>query len=171
MAYPPRIYKPNLNFDNVFGPLGPERWVTGHHTAGPRDVSDKHALSLCVTYHTAHKAKGWGGCGYHYCITRKGNIILLRPLHLKGAHVGGHNSQNVGVMCHGTTGDKPTIRQRRAYKWLLAHAHTTKLPKSHRTDKDLRNASRRGHNDWAGHFSNACPGTFKRMFLSGGTAR
>lgn len=171
MAYPPIFYKPNLDFDNVFGGLGPELYVTGHHTAGPKDVSDKHALQLCVVYHNDHKRKGWGGCGYNFCITRKGNIILLRPLTLKGAHVGGHNSNNVGVMCHGTTGDKPTISQRRAFKWLLANAHTSKLPVSHRSDRDLRKAERFGHRDWSGHYSNSCPGTHYRMFKSGGTAR
>lgn len=160
-----------LRFANKFGALGPELYVTGHHTAGPKDKSDAHALQLCRSYHAAHAAKGWGGEGYHYCITRRGTIIGLRPTNLKGAHVGGHNSNNVGVMFHGTTGDKPTIRQRRSYKWLLANAHTTRLPKAHRTDRDLRKAKRRGHNDWPGHTTNACPGTHKKMILSGGTAR
>lgn len=169
--YPPRIYKPSLAFENRFGGLGPELRVTGHHTAGPIDTSDKQALALCNQYHVAHASKGWGGIGYHLCITRKGNIILLRPFNLKGAHVGGHNSNNLGVMFHGTTGDTPTIPQRRTFKWLLENGHTRKMPASHRADRDLRDAKRYGHNDWDGHQSNACPGTHKRMIRSGGTAR
>jgi len=169
--YPPRLYRPDLHFANVFGALGPERFVTGHHSAGPKDTSDKHALEMCRSYHQAHKAKNWGGCGYHYCITRKGNVILLRPLYLKGAHVGGHNSNNVGVMFCGTTGDTPTVAQRRALKWLLTYAHTTKMPRSHRADRDLRLAKRYGHRDWAGHSTNSCPGTHHKLILSGGTAR
>jgi len=68
---------------------------------------------------------------------------------------------------HGTTGDKPTRAQRRAYRWLLANAHTRRLPRTHRTDQDLRAATRRGHNSWSGHRANACPGSFKPMFLKG----
>lgn len=157
-----------LTFSNRFGTLGPELYVTGHHTAGPMDKSDADAIRLCRSYHAAHAAKGWGGIGYHYCVTRAGTIIGLRPTSLKGAHVGGHNSSNAGVMFHGTTGDKPTERQRKSYAWLIDNAHTSSLPRAHRTDRDLRGARRRGHNDWPGHTSNACPGTHKPMILKGG---
>lgn len=171
MAYPPIIYtarRTGMTFQNLFGQLGPEHHVTGHYTAGPLDRSDKHAIELVRSYHQAHKNKGWGGLGYHFCITRKGNIILGRPLMLKGAHTGGHNTGNVGVMMHGTTGDKPTRAQRRAYRWLLANAHTRSMPATHRTDLDLRSARRHGHNSWIGHTSNGCPGLFKPMYLRGG---
>lgn len=170
MAYPPKIYTANstdLKFQNVFGSLGAESKVTGHYTDGPRDSSDAHAIDLIQNYHQAHKAKGWGGLGYHFCITKKGNIILGRPLHLKGAHVGGHNSNNVGIVMHGTTGDKPTFAQRRAYRWLLANAHTNRMPRTHRSDRDLRKAGRYGHNSFPNHRSNGCPGSFKPMFIKG----
>ena len=159
-----------LSFRNLFGSLGPERHVTGHHTAGPTDESDAHAIRLNQSYHNAHAAKGWGGIGYHFCITRRGTILCLRPTNLKGAHVGGKNSNNIGVMFHGTTGDKPTKRQARAFHWLLTHAHTLQMPAAHRTDRPLHKpyCSRRGHNDWPGHEWNACPGTHKPMILKGG---
>lgn len=159
-----------LTFQNLFGPLGPERHVTGHYTAGPQDVDTDHAIELCRTYHREHKAKGWGGIGYHYCITRKGVIIALRPTVLKGAHVGGWNTGNIGIMMHGTTGDRPTRAQAEALHWLLRNAHTRKLPKAHRTDRPLFKpfCDRRGHNDWPGHESNSCPGSFKPVYLKGG---
>jgi hypothetical protein len=152
-----------LKFQNVFGALGPEHHVTVHHTAGPKDTSDAHAAQLNRSYHQAHKAKGWGGIGYHYCITRKGTILCLRPTNLKGAHVGGHNTGNVGVMFHGTTGHRPTLAQVRSFRWLLSNADTAKMPSAHRTDRPLNkpHTQRRGHQDWPGHTSNACPGTFK----------
>lgn len=156
-----------LRFDNRFGQLGPELYVTGHHTAGPKDRSLTDAIRLCKQYHAAHRAKGWGGIGYHFCIARGGQIIGLRPTTLKGCHVGGHNSGNLGVMFHGTTGDKPTAEQSISYRWLLANAHTRRVPSSHRTDRDLRRAKRRGHNDWSGHTSNACPGTHKPLIIQG----
>ena len=159
-----------LSFTNEFGPLGPEKHVTGHHTAGPKDESDAHAKALLRSYHAAHKAKGWGGIGYHFCVTRRGTIICLRPTNLKGAHVGQWNSNNIGVVFCGTTGDQPTTRQARAFRWLLKNAHTSRLPARHRTDRKLTKpyCTRRGHNDWPFHLYNACPGTHKPMILRGG---
>lgn len=152
-----------LDFANLFGELGPERTVTGHHTAGPKDASDAHAIQLCRGYHAQHRASGWGGMGYHFNVTRRGTIICLRPLRLKGAHVGGWNTSNVGVMFHGTTGDRPTLAQARAFRWLLANLHTAKMPRAHRADRSVARAPRYGHNDWDGHESNACPGTHKTL--------
>jgi len=157
-----------LGFQNLFGPLGRPSIVTGHYTAGPVDSSDDHAIKLCRSYHAAHKAKGWGGEGYHYCITRRGTILCLRPIALKGAHTGKHNTSNVGVMMHGTTGDKPSQAQRESYWWLLHNAHTPKLPPAHRSPTSLANCARKGHNSWPGHESNGCPGAFKPMYLQGG---
>ena len=154
-----------LRFDNRFGPLGPEVHLTGHHTAGPKDTSDQDAVRLCKQYHAEHARKGWSGIGYHYCVARSGTIIGLRPITLKGAHVGGWNSSNAGVMFHGTTGDTPTAAQSKSYRWLLANAHTRRMPVAHRTDRDLRNAKRHGHNDWPGHESNACPATHKPLII------
>jgi N-acetylmuramoyl-L-alanine amidase len=154
-----------LRFQNLFGPLGPEHDVTIHHTAGPKDTSLSHAKSLNRNYHAAHRAKGWGGIGYHYNITRKGVIICLRPTFLLGAHVGGHNTGNIGIMFHGTTGDKPTERQLESFRWLLSNANTRAMPAAHRTDRPLNkpHTNRRGHNDWPGHTWNACPGTHKTL--------
>lgn len=147
--------------------LGPELYVTGHHSAGPADTSDEHAIQLVRQFHRDHAAKyGAGGIGYHYNITRRGTIIGLRPTNLLGAHVGEANSNNIGVLFHGTTGDRPSPAQERAYRWLLANAHTPAMPKAHRTDRDLRNAKRLGHNDWPAHRSNACPGTHKKLILT-----
>lgn len=162
-----------LPFRNVFGELGPEQHVTGHHTAGPKDRSDADCERLIRQYHRDHAAKGWGGIGYHYAISRRGTIFCLRPTNLLGAHVGGANTGNVGVMFHGTTGDRPTRAQMRAFRWLLLNAHTSRMPRAHRTDRKINKPSctRRGHNDWPAHRWNACPGTHKTMILTGGARR
>jgi hypothetical protein len=145
--------------------------VTGHHTAGPIDTSDAHAIQLCKQYHAYHASQGWGGIGYHFCITRNGTIIGLRPTYLKGTHVGGWNSNNLGVMFHGTTHNTPTRAQARSYRWLLANAHTAKMPAAHRCDRRLPDgragrSHRRGHNDWPNHSWNACPGSHKHLILN-----
>lgn len=153
-----------LHFVDVgFGHLGPERFVTGHHSATPKDRNLEEAIAYVRRFHREHKAKGWGGLGYHYVIARSGAILCGRPTVMKGAHTGGHNTGNVGVMFIGTVGDKPTRAQARSYRWLLKHAHTSKMPAAHRTDRSLRAAGRRGHQDWPGHETNQCPGTHGRL--------
>jgi hypothetical protein len=170
MAGHPRIITARsigLAFQNLFGELGPEDNVTGHHSAGARARNWREGVVRAKQFHADHKAKGWGGIGYHFVIADDGALICARPTILKGAHVGQHNTRNLGVNCPGTTGDRPTPRQKETYRWLLANAHTAAMPKAHRTDRDLRQARLFGHRDWPGHHSNACPGTFYGMFKAG----
>lgn len=156
-----------LTFQNVFGPLGPEKHLTVHHSAGPRPATRQQAYNLVRAYHRQHKQQGWGGLGYAYVIAPDGTLICGRPTSLKGAHVGGWNTANVGVMLPGTTGDRPTRAQQTTFNWLLRYAHTRRMPKAHRTDRPLRKpyTERKGHNQWPGHKSNACPGTLGKQIL------
>ena len=156
-----------LHFANLFGQLGPELFVTGHYSAGARAHNAREGADRARSFHREHAAKGWGGVGYHYLISDDGTLFCLRPTILKGAHVGRHNSNNIGVNMPGTTGDRPTKAQQRTYRWLLDHAHTSRMPKAHRTDRNLRDATRRGHKQWPGHESNGCPGEFLSMYLKG----
>jgi hypothetical protein len=149
---------------DLFGPLGVPAYVTGHYTAGPKDKSVEHAIEMNQSYDDYHRSQGWGGIGYHYNIARDGTILCLRPVAIKGAHVGAHNSNNVGIMCHGTTGDEPSQEQRDSYKWLLQNAHTSKMSSAHRTSRPLTGLPRYGHNDWSSHEYNSCPGAFKPMY-------
>jgi len=52
---------------------------------------------------------GIKGIGYHAIIQPDGELIQTRPLNEKGAHVGGHNSHNIGVCLAGT--NRFTIEQ------------------------------------------------------------
>jgi N-acetylmuramoyl-L-alanine amidase len=170
MAERPRIITARslgLAFQNLFGELGPEINLTGHHSAGARARTWQEGIARVKQFHADHKAKNWGGIGYHFVIADDGALICARPTILKGAHVGGHNTENLGVNCPGTTGDRPTPQQKETYRWLLANAHTAAMPKPHRADRDLRQARLFGHRDWSGHESNACPGTFYGMFKAG----
>ncbi len=156
-----------LAFQNLFGELGPEHNVTGHYSAGARARDWREGVARARSFHEFHREKGWGGIGYHFVIADDGALICARPTILKGAHVGGHNTENLGVNCPGTVGDRPTLHQRATYQWLLEYAHTAALPKAHRTDRNLGDARLRGHRDWADHHSNACPGLFLGMYKAG----
>jgi N-acetylmuramoyl-L-alanine amidase len=155
-----------LAFANLFGELGPEFFVTGHYSAGQRAMNAAEGVARVRAFHADHKAKGWGGIGYHYVIPDDGALICARPTRLKGAHTALHNSNNIGVNMPGTTGDRPTTAQRDTYRWLLDNAHTAEMPAPHRTDRDLRTAKRRGHHQWPDN-ATLCPGDFLHMYLKG----
>jgi N-acetylmuramoyl-L-alanine amidase len=156
-----------LQFRDVFGPLGPAASVTGHFSGGPRAGDWRQAMDVARRLHVEHLDHGWGGCGYHYLLADDGSLLCLRPAALQGAHVGGHNGGNVGILCAGTTGHRPTRAQRETYAWLLGAAHTAELPALHRTTGDLRRAGLHVHHGWHGHSTNPCAGWFEDMFLAG----
>jgi len=45
--------------------------------------------------HVNHR--GWSDTGYHYGIDHDGDIHILRPVHIPGAHVKGHNLKSIGI--------------------------------------------------------------------------
>ena len=48
-----------------------------------------------------HKARGWKGVGYHYYVTRDGEIHLGRPEEVAGAHARHYNQHAIGVCYEG----------------------------------------------------------------------
>lgn len=52
-----------------------------------------------------HTEKGWSDIGYHYVITRNGNLDLGRPLESAGAHVKGYNDNSIGICLVGGVND------------------------------------------------------------------
>jgi hypothetical protein len=156
-----------LEFRDVFGELGAVYHVTGHFTAGARAGDWRQAITTARALHLEHLDSGWGGCGYHFLIADDGTLLCLRPVTDAGAHVGGHNDHNLGVVCAGDSGHRPTRAQRETYAWLLTHAHTEALPEPHRTGEDLREVELLVHHMWHGHLTNPCAGWFEGMFLAG----
>ena len=84
-------------------PKRPIKKVIIHHTGFEAPYK---GLSSWEAIHKAHKAKGWSGIGYHYGVSPEGNLWVLRPVHLVGAHCVGHNSDSVGIVLWGK-GEKP----------------------------------------------------------------
>ena len=72
-----------------------------------------------------HKNRGWRDIGYHFVIHTDGIIHEGRPITQTGAHVGGHNTNNIGICMIGGVDDKNkatvnyTEEQFRALKGLL----------------------------------------------------
>lgn len=159
----PRILLLGVTVEDRFGGLGDIQRTIGHYTAGPRDQSDGEALTLWRQYHRDHASRGWGGIGYHYGITRAGAIVCLRPIALKGAHTAGTNTGSVGIVVHGTLGERMTGAQFEALKWLYDNAHTAAMPSRHRAPKSLRGVHHGVHNDYN---ATACPGAFAKDYRS-----
>jgi hypothetical protein len=120
-------------------PLGPIRFLTIHCAATPegRDV----AAETISSWDTAK----FGQVSYHYVIELDGSVHATLPDTLKGAHVGGRNTGNLGV-CYvggvdkaGRPKDTRTPAQTMALRALVA-AYRARFP-------DL---VVRGHRDWPG---------------------
>jgi N-acetylmuramoyl-L-alanine amidase len=76
-----------------------------------------------------HLHRGWKDIGYHYYITRDGQIHEGRPLWQVGAHCKGHNQHSIGI-CYeggldafGTPCDTRTDAQRSSLRALLTRLH------------------------------------------------
>jgi N-acetylmuramoyl-L-alanine amidase len=156
-----------LTFRSNRSPMGPEKSVVGHYSATPRARNWRAGVASAKSFHREHLGRGWAGIGYHYLISDDGAIICCRPVLWNGAHVLNTNANRVGVNMPGTTGDRPTRRQARAFNWLLHHAHTNAMAPAHRTDNDLSKLPIFGHRELPGQ-STACPGLFLGMYKRGG---
>ncbi|WP_394242603.1 N-acetylmuramoyl-L-alanine amidase [Vibrio astriarenae] len=66
--------------------------ITIHSSATPAsmDIGAKHIRQW-------HMAKGWHDIGYHWVIQRDGTLEKGRSTTLPGAHVKGHNRDNIGI--------------------------------------------------------------------------
>ena len=155
----PRIVRLQAPMTNNQGPLGAPREAVGHYTAGPRDTSDAHALSLLRQYNQQHRDQGWGGIAYHLAIATSGTLILCRPTGWKGCHVAMQNSGRIGIVVLGGPGQRMTAAQRATLRWLRAHAHTSAMPASHRAPAPLTRLL--VHKDLN---ATACPGDYEKDY-------
>ena len=53
-----------------------------------------------------HKARGWKCCGYHYYITRDGQLHFGRPEEMVGAHARHYNAYSIGICYEGGLDEK-----------------------------------------------------------------
>jgi hypothetical protein len=128
--------------------------VTFHHSAGPRAKTYAQACALHRSYQLSHIARNFGDIGYHASMDDLGRFYLLRPLDAVGAHVGGHNTGNLGIMLHGNyMHDKLNRAQKDSLKWLFRGGFAQLLKV---TEADIQIV--RGHQEWSGHNTNECPG-------------
>ncbi|MFT5434011.1 MAG: hypothetical protein ACI9OJ_004723, partial [Myxococcota bacterium] len=68
-----------------------------HHTYTPPSSSGSFEARLrgIQAYHM--DTRGWCDVGYHFLVTQDGTVWEGRPIKYIGAHVGGHNTGNIGI--------------------------------------------------------------------------
>lgn len=66
-----------------------------HHTVTPSSGDPASRLRGIQNYHM--DTRGWCDTGYHFLVSIDGTVWEGRPLDFLGAHVGGHNTGNVGI--------------------------------------------------------------------------
>ena len=113
-----------------------------------------------------HKARGWKCCGYHYYITRDGQLHFGRPESMVGAHARHYNAHSIGVCYEGGLDEKGRAADTRTLaqkKTLLTLLHSLKV--------DYPDAQIVGHCELEG-VHKACPSfpvsTIRKLFEQNG---
>ena len=113
-----------------------------------------------------HRAKGWNGCGYHYYITRDGQLHMGRPEEMVGAHARHYNAHSIGICYEGGLDEKgrPADTRTPAQKLTL---HTLLIS----LKADYPDAEIMGHCELEG-VHKACPSfpvsTIRKIFEQNG---
>lgn len=94
-----------------------------------------------------HKNRGWRDIGYHFVIPVDGIVQEGRPLTQTGAHVGGHNTNNIGICMIGGVDEnnKPTVNYTEKQFEALASLLQGLQFKYNVPDENVL-----GHRDWYG---------------------
>ena len=134
------IKRKNLTFTGTPAELESIKYFVIHHTA-----SQNSTLESIHRWH--QEGRGWYGIGYHYVITRDGDIFKGREDNQQGVHAGTFaNQESIGIALVGDfENNHPTSEQLDSLSWLF---------KDHLFPKHGELVIS-GHND---HMNTACPG-------------
>ncbi len=102
------------------------KYLVIHHSAGPATQTPTDIAN----YHINHN--GWGGVGYHFIITKDGNVYYVGDITTARANVANLNEQVIGICLVGDfrNGVGPTTEQINSAHLLCAHLlfKTPELP-------------------------------------------
>ena len=126
------------------------KYITVHcaYTKPSMDIGVKEIRDWHVN------GNGWADAGYHGIIRRDGTIEDGRPYNVQGAHVRGHNANNIGICLIGgmSEDEKPednfTPEQMASLRNLIEDL-------MEKFNIPLENV--KGHNEWSGAEGRGCP--------------
>jgi hypothetical protein len=128
-------------------PHSPNRFTIHHTVTANSDSSPKRTVRNIQGYHM--NSNGWSDIGYHYLVDQQGRIYAGSPVDRRAAHVGGHNTGNIGISFLGNYQSlEPTEGQLVAAGKLIRH-----LSEKYSISPSASNV--KGHRDQG---STACPG-------------
>ena len=95
---------------------------------------------------------GWPDIGYHFCVGQDGRVYQARPEHLIGAHVGNHNTGNIGIALIGNFQNvvPSNAMMNGGAKIIRAVANYYGIA--------INRSRILGHRQYSGHTWNQCPG-------------
>ncbi|MCT4606870.1 MAG: N-acetylmuramoyl-L-alanine amidase [Marinisporobacter sp.] len=83
------IIETDLKFKNDLKKMNKPSMIVIHHAA--------HSSATVDDIHRWHLENGWSGFGYHFLITKDGQVHRGRPGNTIGAHCKGYNKSSLGI--------------------------------------------------------------------------
>ncbi|MBO6938240.1 MAG: peptidoglycan recognition protein [Deltaproteobacteria bacterium] len=130
-----------------------------HHTVTPSANPERQVRGI-QRYHM--DSRGWCDVGYHFLVGIDGTVYEGRPLHLVGAHVGGHNTNNIGISfvgCFTGSGCPSGSGPSRPPEVMIDAAARLVGKLSTLFGIPINGSTVKGHRDHSGQ-STGCPGDF-----------
>jgi len=132
--------------------------VAIHHTVSQPGGDPASRLRGIQSYHM--DSRGWCDVGYHFLVSVDGRIWEGRPIDLLGAHVGGHNTGNIGISfigCFHSSGCGAIDGPRHPPDVMIENVAGFVAGLSEIYGFGITPSSVKGHRDHSGQ-STSCPG-------------
>jgi len=132
--------------------------VAIHHTVSQPGGDPASRLRGIQSYHM--DSRGWCDVGYHFLVSVDGRIWEGRPIDLLGAHVGGHNTGNIGISfigCFHSSGCGAIEGPREPPNVMIENVAGFVAGLSSLYGFAITPSSVKGHRDHSGQ-STSCPG-------------
>jgi N-acetyl-anhydromuramyl-L-alanine amidase AmpD len=88
-----KIIERKLKFKSKLKKLNSPSMIIIHHSA--------HSSATVKDIHRWHLENGWSGFGYHFLVTKDGQVHRGRPENAIGVHTNGYNNISLGVCMQG----------------------------------------------------------------------
>jgi N-acetyl-anhydromuramyl-L-alanine amidase AmpD len=99
-----------------------------------------------------HLARGFASIGYHFYITRDGEVHICRPVHQIGAHATGWNDRSIGICYEGGLNERGQPADTRTYAQKCSLLDLLRQLKT-----DYPQAEILGHYQLSSSIHKACP--------------
>lgn len=100
----------------------------------------------------SHLARGFADIGYHFYITRDGEVHICHPVHQIGAHATGWNDKSIGICYEGGLDENGVPADTRTYAQKCSLLDLLRQLKT-----DYPNARISGHRQLSSSIHKACP--------------